>query len=315
MITPADQLEFSIVVPAYNAGDTIAATLDSVFAPADQPALEVIVVDDGSDDGDKLRQEVARYPAARLVAHEKNRGMCAARNTGIGESRGPVVTILDADDRLVADWPAAFRRLTARWPADCQLCFAGCRNTAGQPTMREPGYDGPMDLAAFLSERYSGEYLPMFRGDYVRAKPYVDIGTRKSCGNLSYIAWLQDAPIYISAEVMRIYDDARGGAVSRNWLGRTKACESVRCLDEELSRYGNVIARLAPQKLSERWLKLAIYRRAAGVAGAWTAWRRGARANAPLATLAAAVMVAVGPVVTAALVNLAKRANVVRRYG
>ena len=42
MITPADQLEFSIVVPAYNAGDTIAATLDSVFAPADQPMISVV---------------------------------------------------------------------------------------------------------------------------------------------------------------------------------------------------------------------------------------------------------------------------------
>jgi len=307
--------ELSVVIPAYNTGETIGTTLASLFDADAAPDLDVVIVDDGSDDGARLRDIVAEYPAARLLAHDRNRGMCAARNTGIAASRGRIVTILDADDWLVDDWPSAFSRLRDRWPAEAQLCFAGCRNTAGAPTMRKPGYDGLMDLSAFLSEAYSGEYLPMFRGDYVRAHPYVDIGTRKSCGNLSYIAWLKDAPIYISAEVLRIYDDARGGAVSRNWLGAAKADENVRCLEAELQRHGELVGQLAPHKLSERWLKLAIYRRAAGAAGAWAAWSRGARFGAPVASLAAAIMILIGPAPTAALVNLAKRTNLVRRYG
>jgi len=315
MTQPDDRPELSVVIPAFNAGETIAATIDSVFAAADRPSLEVIVVDDGSDDGDRLRREFVRHPSVRLIAHERNRGMCAARNTGIAASRGAIVTILDADDCLVADWPVAYRCLMARWPRELKLCFAGCRNAAGQPTMREAGYDGEMNLATFLSERFSGEYLPMFRGDYVRGKPYVDIGTRKSCGNLSYIAWLQEGPIYISAEVLRIYDDSRSGAISRDWLSPAKAGESVRCLEEELARYGELLSVEAPDKLADRWLKLAIYRRAARRPGVWTALFRGVRTGAHLAALAASVMVLIGPTATSALIGLAKQLNLVRRYG
>ena len=312
MTTPSPDL--SVVIPAYNAAATVDATLRSVFAPASRPTLDVVVVDDGSDDSAALREVVAAHAHVRLVAHDRNRGMCAARNTGIAASRGALVTILDADDTLVPDWPARLAQLVSDWPPESNLCFAGCRNLTGVPTMRRPGFSGPLDLAAFLSETYAGEYLPIFRGDYVRAKPYVDIGTRKSCGNISYLAWLQDAAIYISAEILRIYDDSRGGAVSRNWLRGARAGESVRCLEEELNRYGDLFARLSPCKLSERWLKLAVYRRAAGQPGAWSAWRRGAL-GAPLASLAAALMVALGPSATTALVAVARRAKAVKRYG
>lgn len=312
MTAPSSTL--SIVIPAYNAASTIGATLRSVFAPDARPALDIVVVDDGSNDSAALQDAVAAHPDVRLVAHENNRGMSAARNTGIAASRGAVVTILDADDTLVPDWPARYAQLVADWPLESNLCFAGCRNLNGTPTMRQPGFSGLVDLPTFLSERYAGEYLPLFRGDYVRAKPYVDIGTRKSCGNLSYLAWVQEAAIYISAEVLRIYDDSRGGAVSRNWLRGAKAGESVRCLEEELSRYGELFARLAPGKLAERWLKLAVYRRAAGQRGVWSAWRRGV-GGAPLAGIAAALMVALGPGATTALVGLARRAKAVKRYG
>ncbi len=305
---------FSVVVPAYNVSTTIDATLASVFAPADRTAMDVVVVDDGSSDGAALRDVVATYPEVRLIAHEHNRGMCAARNTGIVASRGDVVTILDADDTLVADWPDVFLRMWSKWPVEANLCFAGCRNTAGTPTMRHPGFEGLMDLAAFISERYAGEYLPMFRGDYVRAKPYVDIGTRKSCGNISYIAWLHDTAIHISAEVLRIYDDESSNAVSRDWLKPSKAEENARCVEEELGRYAELFARHAPRKLAERWLKLAIYRRAAGRAGVWSAWARGAR-GAPLRSVAAALMVVLGPKATSGLVGLARAANMVKRYG
>ena len=309
-----DRPTLSIVIPAYDAAATIGATLTSVFASAERTALDVVVVDDGSNDGAALRDALAVYSDVRLIAHEHNRGMCAARNSGIAASRGDIVTILDADDTLVSDWHITFLRLRSHWPAEANLCFAGCQNTLGEPTMREPGFEGLMDLSTFLSESYAGEYLPMFRGDYVRAKPYVDIGTRKSCGNISYIAWLQDAAIYISPEVMRIYDDASTNAVSRDWLKPSKAEESSRCLEEELDRYSELFARAAPRKLAERWLKLAIYRRAAGRAGVWSAWARGA-GGAPLASVATVLMIVLGPKVTRGLVELARLANMVKRYG
>jgi len=84
----------SVIIPAYNAGKTISACLGAL---ADQslPAhdYEVIVVDDGSEDGTGAlaRQYPVRY------FHQANRGPAAARNHGSREASGPVILFTDAD--------------------------------------------------------------------------------------------------------------------------------------------------------------------------------------------------------------------------
>jgi len=317
MTAPANPAPaLSVIVPAYDAADTIGAALASVFAaPAPEGGIEVIVVDDGSNDADRLRSVLAAYPAVRLLAHAANRGMCAARNTGIAASTGRIVTVLDADDTLVPDWPASFARILAEWPAQAGLCFAGCRTPSGEPTRRVPDYRGPLSLATFLSDRYAGEYLPLFRGDYVRAAPYVDLGTRKSCGNLSYLRWLQDGPIHVTAEELRIYDTGRAGSVSANWARADKAAESARCVEAEIARYEALFRANAPGLVEKKQLKLAVYRRLAGLPGAWRAFAAGWGLARLPDTLAALAMLLAGPRVATALVNFAKRANLIKRYG
>jgi glycosyltransferase involved in cell wall biosynthesis len=87
---------FSVVVPAYNAARTIAATLESIRAQT-QKDFEVVVVDDGSTDA--TAGIVARLgdDSIRLI-HSGNAGPAAARNAGIAASCGRFVSFLDADD-------------------------------------------------------------------------------------------------------------------------------------------------------------------------------------------------------------------------
>jgi glycosyltransferase involved in cell wall biosynthesis len=85
----------SVVIPAFNATETLAATIDSVLAQTRQP-LEVIVVDDGSTDA---TAEIAeRFGPPVTCVRMPNAGVSRARNTGIERSTGDYVAFVDADD-------------------------------------------------------------------------------------------------------------------------------------------------------------------------------------------------------------------------
>ncbi|NDL70381.1 glycosyltransferase [Vreelandella alkaliphila] len=89
----------SVVVPAYNAENTITVALKSLLAQS-WPNIEIIVVDDASTDGTAKRVEKrARLePKLTLIRHEKNQGAYSARNTGVKAARGAFVTVHDSDD-------------------------------------------------------------------------------------------------------------------------------------------------------------------------------------------------------------------------
>jgi len=88
----------SVVVPAWNA---VAQLPRCVGALADQQGLpgplEVIVVDDGSDDGTAQAARAAGGDVVRVVRREKRGGPAKARNDGITASRGELVLFTDAD--------------------------------------------------------------------------------------------------------------------------------------------------------------------------------------------------------------------------
>ena len=86
----------SVVIPIYNCEKYVKKAIDSVLAQT-HINLEIIVVDDGSLDGS--REIVNRIKDNRLrVVERKNGGLAAARNTGIKESKGQLIGLLDADD-------------------------------------------------------------------------------------------------------------------------------------------------------------------------------------------------------------------------
>lgn len=95
----------SIVIPCYNAEPWLAATLASALAQT-WPAVEIIVINDGSRDGSLA---VAQQFAARgvRVIDQPNAGASAARNRGLREARGDFIQFLDADDLISPDKIAA----------------------------------------------------------------------------------------------------------------------------------------------------------------------------------------------------------------
>lgn len=87
---------FSIVIPIYNVERYIRECLESVLMQT-YSNFEIICVDDGSPDNSiKIVQQYID-PRIRIIT-QRNRGLAAARNTGINASRGMFVALLDSDD-------------------------------------------------------------------------------------------------------------------------------------------------------------------------------------------------------------------------
>lgn len=93
----------SLIVPVYNAEDSIVKTLDSLLNQTYQN-IEVICVNDGSTDQSLklLHQYANEYPETIAVVHQDNQGVSVARNTGINHATGGIIMFVDADDELVS---------------------------------------------------------------------------------------------------------------------------------------------------------------------------------------------------------------------
>jgi glycosyltransferase involved in cell wall biosynthesis len=307
----------TFVIPAFNASSSIQRTLDSVFGyllPGNWQ-IEAVVVDDGSADGKALAEVVSNYPGASLIAHSANRGMCAARNTGISHSSGEFVSILDADDELVQYWPDVLEGIIQECPFTCQVIYAACRNQFGDITASDPHYQGLLSLDDVLNERHSGEYLPIFRGDYVRSKLYIDLETRKSCGIVSYINYALDGPFWVSNKVLRIYHEAHAGSVSKGWTSPAKAMETVRCYQSLLEKYGDLYQQRAPRVYRTKLLRLSVYLKLAGLPEAWKTYLRGASFAVWRETLGVATMLLLGAKAAGLIAKTLKKLGMVRRYG
>ena len=146
----------SVVLPAYNRAGTIRGAIESVLRQSFTD-FELIVVDDCSTDA--TAAEVAKIvdPRIRLIRHAENRGASAARNTGIGEARGPWVAFQDSDDEwLPLKLEKQMARLTAPGAeyvaAYCGMLILGAPEAGRRPVI---SYMPRPDLA-----RIEGDILP-----------------------------------------------------------------------------------------------------------------------------------------------------------
>jgi glycosyltransferase involved in cell wall biosynthesis len=98
MVPPNDTI--SILMPAYRLADTIGENIDRVARLSDALGeIEIIVCDDGSDDGTGAAAvaAAAMHPNAIVLSHEENRGKGAALKTAFLASKGRIVVFLDGD--------------------------------------------------------------------------------------------------------------------------------------------------------------------------------------------------------------------------
>lgn len=87
----------SVIIPTYNRAHLIDRAIQSVL-PQTYKDFEIIVVDDGSTDNTEEVVLSFGSEKMRYIRHETNRGVAAARNTGIRDARGEYIAFQDSDD-------------------------------------------------------------------------------------------------------------------------------------------------------------------------------------------------------------------------
>jgi glycosyltransferase involved in cell wall biosynthesis len=121
----------SVVIPCFKDGDLAAEAVTSI--EEDEP-VEIVVVDDASPD-DATPQTLAHLAEVRIVRHSENRGLIAARMTGLAETGARYVFPLDADDLAEPGALSAMADVLDRDP-DIDVCFGDYREFGTQNVTR-----------------------------------------------------------------------------------------------------------------------------------------------------------------------------------
>lgn len=157
---------FSVIVPAFNEETYLAEAVRSALNQT-RGDLELVIVDDGSEDEtSRIGRDLATDPRVTYVRQE-NRGLSAARNTGISVTSAPLVSFLDGDDLWLPGYLEAMgRALEARVDAAIAYCDAwwvdaesGRFRRQSALSMNDPPADPPRDPAAFATRLMRGNFI------------------------------------------------------------------------------------------------------------------------------------------------------------
>jgi len=94
----------SIVIPCFNDGQYLRDAVESIWKHPNLQSYEVVIVDDGSTDDFTLALLLALEREGHRIIHQPNRGLGAARNTGIKVSHGKYILPLDSDNKIRPDY-------------------------------------------------------------------------------------------------------------------------------------------------------------------------------------------------------------------
>ena len=96
-------MKVSVIIPAYNAEQYITECIQSVVTQT-YGDIEILIINDGSTDGTKRKAQILKKDDSRInIIDQSNKGIIAARSSGLLKSTGEVVLFLDADDFLLPD--------------------------------------------------------------------------------------------------------------------------------------------------------------------------------------------------------------------
>ena len=170
-------VEFSIIVPVYQARKYLKRLVNSVLSQ-DYAAYELILVDDGSSDSSGIICDEFSVKYAQIkTIHKKNGGVSSARNEGIQKAEGKYLIFLDADDYIDNDFLSDAATVVQEKAPDV-LVYGYCLETNNGTEKLLPKLNGDYTqeslskkFAVFAQESsFNSVCNKVFRADIIRAK-------------------------------------------------------------------------------------------------------------------------------------------------
>lgn len=122
----------SVIIPVYNAQDSLKRCLDSIINTSFED-YEIILVNDGSTDNSvKLIEEYREYNSKIKLINQKNSGPSTARNVGIECAQGDVITFVDSDDYVGNNYLESIDKAFKESGADIVFFGFARVNSAGE---------------------------------------------------------------------------------------------------------------------------------------------------------------------------------------
>jgi glycosyltransferase involved in cell wall biosynthesis len=222
---PVGRTTVGVVITTFNHAHFLADAISSVLAQT-RPPDEIVVVDDGSTDDPAA--VIAQFPRVRLI-RQTNRGLAAARNTGLRNCATSHVAFLDADDRLLPIALEAGLACAARRP-DCAFVYGAHRHISqnGEPRGGDRYYPIIADahLALLRENRIGMHATVIYRRDCLTEVGGFDETLRRSEDYDLYLRIAQKYPICSHDAIVAEYR-MHGENMSANAVAQLRATLAV----------------------------------------------------------------------------------------
>lgn len=196
-IAATSQLTMSIIMPAYNRSSLIKSSVDSVIAQS-YSKFELIIVDDGSSDDtvSVVKKIIEDNPSVniRLFLSDENQGVSKARNIGLEEAKGDIVTYLDSDNVWDLDYLLIINSIYVEH-SDVDTAYAG------QEIWHKDGVLG--------SEHRTGIRLVPYNRSLIEKSNFIDLNifSHRTCLLKSKGAFREDMKRLVDWELISRYTE------------------------------------------------------------------------------------------------------------
>ena len=240
----------SLIVPIYRAQDTLRECVDSLLSQS-YKKIEMILVDDGSpDDCGKICDEYAAKDNRVRVLHQKNRGVSAARNTGVSASQGMYIVFIDADDQ--AEHELVEYMLSILLETDSDIAVCGCETPARWGAEQTQEFTGEEALCEMLRQRLfdTGPWSKLFKAELIKHCPFPDNMFFEDLAVMCKIIGSAKKVIYSSRKIYN-YRKSPGGTMNGGHVERL--LDEITAADMMYSYVTETFPHLAKEAASRRF--------------------------------------------------------------